>query len=80
MPDYLAKINNDLPPEAWKIPCIVFAPNDPSQNPIEDVWLKAKTFIRQSYDTCKKFKQVKEMFETFLHLQVFDFEKLHMYG
>jgi len=23
---------------------------------------------------------VKEMFEAFLHLQVFDFEKLHMYG
>lgn len=80
MPDYLTEINKDLPPEAWKITCIVFAPNDPSQNPIEDVWLKAKTFIRQSYDKCQKFRQVKEMFEAFLHLQVFDFEKLHMYG
>ena len=38
---FLGEINQDLPPEQWKITCIRFAPNCPSQNPIEDIWLQA---------------------------------------
>ena len=37
--DFLAEVNQGLAPEQWKIHCIRFAPNCPSQNPIEDIGL-----------------------------------------
>jgi transposase len=45
--NFLASINQGLPLEQWKIYCVHFAPNCPSQNPIEDVWLQAKTWVRR---------------------------------
>ena len=36
-----------------------FAPNDPTQNPIEDIWLQAKRFIREHYHLCQSFEAVK---------------------
>ncbi|MBW4539458.1 MAG: transposase [Myxacorys chilensis ATA2-1-KO14] len=35
--------------EFASIYCICFAPNAPEQNPIEDVWLQAKNYLRQRY-------------------------------
>ena len=35
--NYLAQGNQGLAEEQWRIHCLRFAPNDPSQNPIEDV-------------------------------------------
>ncbi|WP_264328336.1 transposase [Romeriopsis navalis] len=77
---FLASVNQDLPPEQWKITCIRFAPNDPSQNPIEDIWLQAKRWLRESYHLCSEFHHVKWLFEFALHKQVFQFDKLNMYG
>ncbi len=45
--NFLGEINQGLSPEQWKIHCVRFAPNCPSQNPIEDIWLQAKTLVRQ---------------------------------
>jgi putative transposase len=36
--DYLATINHGIPSENWPVTCVLFAPNAPKQNPIEDVW------------------------------------------
>lgn len=44
---FLNSVNQGLPVEQWKIHCIRFAPNCPEQNPIEDVWLQAKTWVRR---------------------------------
>jgi len=44
---FLNEVNQSLPIEQWKIHCIRFAPNCPSQNPIEDIWLQAKTWVRR---------------------------------
>lgn len=30
-------------PKTWNIHCVRLGPNNPSQNPIEDAWLQAKT-------------------------------------
>ncbi len=46
-----------------QITCIRFAPNAPAQNPVEDVWLQAKRFIREFYHLCKSFFAVKRLFE-----------------
>ena len=50
--NYLNSINQGLEPRQWKITCIRFAPNAPEQNPIEDVWLSAKGFVREFYSLC----------------------------
>lgn len=78
--DYLALVNQDLKESEWKITCIRFAPNDPRQNPVEDVWLQAKRFIREFYHLCKSFSTVKWLFEFTTHRQIFNFPKVFMYG
>lgn len=78
--DYLQSVNQGLDEAAWRITCIRFAPNDPKQNPIEDVWLQAKRLIREYYHLCKSFSSVKFLFEFATHRQTFDFPKLFTYG
>jgi transposase len=78
--DYLALTNRDLDELGWNITCIRFAPNDPKQNPIEDIWLQAKRFIREFYHLCKSFAAVKFFFEFITHRQIFNFPKLFTYG
>lgn len=69
-----------LKAEEWKITCIRFAPNAPEQNPIEDVWLSAKSFVREFYSLCSSFAIAKRLFELATEHQVFNFPKLSLYG
>ncbi|WP_293352233.1 MULTISPECIES: IS630 family transposase [unclassified Microcoleus] len=57
--DYLLSVNADKEPDNWSITCILFAPNAPEQNPVEDIWLQAKFFLRRYWYLCKSFKIVK---------------------
>jgi transposase len=57
--DYLASVNQGLQESEWRITCIRFARNDPRQNPVEDIWLQAKRFIREFYHLCQSFSTVK---------------------
>ena len=77
---YLQSLNQNLEEENRLITCIRFAPNAPEQNPVEDVWLQAKQFIRRYYHLCQSFSVVKFLFEFVTYRQVFDFPKLSMYG
>lgn len=77
---FLAQLNGGLAPEHWKITCIRLAPNAPEQNPVEDVWLQAKQFIRKYARLCRRFGSVKFLFHLFTHCQVFDFPRAFMYG
>jgi hypothetical protein len=63
-----------------QIRCICFVPYAPEQNPIEDIWLQAKTYLRQCYYRCETFAQVKQLFVKFLQDTMFDFPKLYRYG
>lgn len=76
---YLDAVNQDLNEDEYQVTCIRFAPNDPTQNPVEDIWLHAKNFIREFYHLGKSFTHVKRLFELVTHHQVFDFPKLYMY-
>jgi transposase len=78
--DFLAEVNAGLSPEQWKLTCIRFAPNDPTQNPIEDVWLQAKNQVRACHRGCKSFALVKFLFEFVTQRQNFTFSKLFSYG
>jgi len=80
MPVYLAGINEGLDADAWGVTCLILAPHAPEQNPIEDIWLKAKQYVRKHWWLCDRFKKVKELFLEAIENQFFDFQKLHMYG
>ncbi|MEG3960357.1 hypothetical protein QT982_33815, partial [Microcoleus sp. herbarium2] len=58
------------------ITCILFAPNSPQQNPVEDIWLKAKNFLRKYWYLCRFFKIIKFLFELFTKEHKFDFPKI----
>jgi len=78
--DYLDSVNQGLDEQEWKITCIRFAPNAPEQNPVEDIWLSAKRFVREFHHLCKSFPAIKRLFELVTHHQIFNFPKLFMYG
>jgi transposase len=77
---YLASLNQGLAEGQWRITCVRFAPNAPQQNPIEDIWLQAKRFVREYHQLCTSFRIVKYLFEFVTHQQVFHFPKLFTYG
>lgn len=77
--EFLDSLNANRPPEQWQITCIRLAPHAPEQNPVEDIWLQAKQFIRKFYMLCKSFAVVKYLFEFLTHLQCFTFPKAFMY-
>ncbi len=78
--EYLIAINQEKPEEEWLINCTKFSPNAPEQNPVEDIWLQAKNFIRKFYHLGNYFKVVKWLFKFFADGQIFDFPKLFQYG
>ena len=80
MRDYLEAVNSGLDAKDWPVTCILFAPYAPEQNPVEDIWLKGKNFIRKNFIECNTFSDVKRVFEDFLDGATFDFPKLNMYG
>ena len=59
---YLNKVNHGLDEKDWKVTCWLFAPNAPDQNPVEDVWLQGKNFLRRHFYENKIFQQVKQSF------------------
>jgi len=76
---YLNKVNQGLEEKDWKVTCLLFAPHAPDQNPVEDVWLQGKNFLRRHFFENKTFQQVKCSFFNFLNKKVFNFEKLGWY-
>ncbi len=77
---FLEEVNEGLPEAEWKIHCVRFAPNDPTQNPIEDAWLQAKNWLRRMSGLRPSFAGLKALFEQYCSLELFDYPKLYMYG
>ncbi len=76
---YLEAVNHKRSRDDWLVTCVLFAPNAPEQNPIEDVWLKAKQYVRKHWRECPTFQRVRHVFEEALNTLSFQFEKLRMY-
>lgn len=79
MREYLDSVNCGRSRENWPITCVQFAPHAPEQNPIEDVWLRVKTYVRKHWFQCNTFQHVTHLFEEALATLTFDFKKLRMY-
>jgi len=76
---YLSTVNQGLEEKDWKVTCLLFAPNAPDQNPVEDIWLQGKNFLRRHFYENKTFQQVKQSFLNFLNKKIFNFEKSKWY-
>jgi transposase len=80
MRQLLHTINQGLPEDQWKIYCVRLAPYAPQENPVEDVWLKAKTFVRQQLHLAPTFDKIKQLFVRAIKRErYFDFPKLNQY-
>lgn len=76
---FLAQENAGLAEADWRITCMRFAPNAPEQNPVEDLWLKGKTYLRKQFAVNKTFAAVKQCFSTFLRTLNFQSSKGRWY-
>jgi transposase len=76
---YLSQVNQGLEEKDWTVTFLLFAPNAPDQNPVEDVWLQGKNFLRRHFYENKTFNQVKWSFLNFLNRKVFNFGKSGWY-
>ena len=77
---YLNEVNEGITDEKdRKINCYPFAPNAPDQNPVEDVWLRGKDFLRKHFYKSEKFHQMKRRFLNYLDKKIFNFKKLEWY-
>lgn len=63
----LAEMNAELEEKDWQLLCLLFAPNAPDQNPVEDIWLQGKNYLRKNFAHNKTFAAVKNCFFQFLH-------------
>ena len=77
--DYLRVLNFNLPSDKWHITLLFFEPNAPEQNPVEDVWLRAKNHIRSIFLDCLTFSKTKSAFSDFLNSNTFIFNKIKWY-
>jgi transposase len=80
MKAYLEEINQGKERDEWALTCVLFAPNAPEQNPVEDIWLHAKTWVRKFGTRLSSFALVKWFFNFTIQSQSFDFLKLHKFG
>jgi putative transposase len=71
MRDYLAEVNADLDEDEWVVTCLLFAPNAPQQNPVEDIWLKGKNWLRKRFAYNKTFADVNACFFDYLQDHIF---------
>ncbi len=79
MRDYLAEVNEGLPENEWPVTCILLAPNAPEQNPVEDIWLKGKNWLRRQFAFNKTFADVKQCFVEHLQDKFFQSAKFDWY-
>lgn len=75
----LAQVNAGLDENDWQLICLPFAPNAPDQNPVEDIWLQGKNYLRKQFAQNKTFAAVKACFFQFLDHFRFDSAKFAWY-
>jgi transposase len=76
---YLAELNDGLAEHEWLVTCILLAPNAPQQNPVEDIWLKGKNWLRKRFAYNKSFADVKACFFNYLQNGIFPSAKYDWY-
>ena len=78
--EFLAEVNQGLEEKDWLVTCLRFAPNAPEQNPVEDIWLAGKNYVRKKFAGNKTFAAVKKSFCDFLEGFLLDSVKFDWYA
>ena len=76
---YLKVLNGERPEQDRLIHLEYFAPHAPEQNPMEDIWLAAKRWIRKHFFLSETFEQVKHRFVTCIHDCILKTRKFEWY-
>lgn len=76
---YLRELNEDRPEQERLIHLEYFAANAPEQNPMEDVWLAVKTWLRKHWYLFETFQQITHQFVRFIHDFVLKTRKFEWY-
>ena len=79
MQEFLVRENAGLAEAEWAVTCLPFAPHAPEQNPVEDLWLKGKNYLRRQFAVNKTFAQVRQCFRDFLQGLQFESAKFRWY-
>lgn len=77
--EFLTRENVGVAEADWPVTCLPFAPHAPEQNPIEDVWLKGKNYLRKHFAVNTTFAQVRPCFRDFLQGLRFESAKFRWY-
>lgn len=81
MRDFLETSQANRPTDEWKVCCMRLAPYTPQENPVEDIWLKGKTFVRAHALGTTSFEQIKNLFvEGIRRKKYVHFPKLQQYN
>ncbi len=75
----LREVNGDRPEQERLIHLEYFAANAPEQNPMEDVWLAAKTWLRRHWALFETFQEVPHQFVRFIHDVILESRKFEWY-
>jgi len=78
--EFLAEVNHGLEEKDWLVTFMRFAPNAPEQNPVEDIWLAGKNYLRKKFSENKTFAAVKQSFFDFLQDFFLDSIKFDWYA
>lgn len=78
--EFLTQINGDVPEAERKIQIEWLPTASPQLNPVEDIWLKGKTFLRRNSLEFNTFAQVKNAFVEHLNTADLFFNKLLSFG
>lgn len=77
--EYGARINDGTDETTRLVQCIRFAPNDPTQNPIETIWMRAKQYIRAYHPKEKTFSAMKNAFLGYIQKHRYEGKNMRMY-
>ncbi|MDQ3684075.1 MAG: transposase [Acidobacteriota bacterium] len=78
--EFLAQVNHGLEEQEWLVTCLRLAANAPDQNPVEDIWLAGKNYVRKKFSENKTFAAVKKSFCGFLEGFLLDSVKFDWYA
>lgn len=79
MKAFSTEVNDDYEASMRRVTCMLLAANAQHQNPMEDVWLQARNFLRKFWHLGKSLSVIKWLFKFFTAHQKFDFPKLQQY-
>jgi hypothetical protein len=79
MRSYSEEVDKGSEEKDRKVTCLLSESAAPGQNPVEDIWLEGKNFLRRHFYQNRTSAQVERSFSDFPNRQFSDFKKSEWY-